>query len=152
MWRNLCRRATCTSWTRFALPSQKSLLHPGSLPGHAASAAPAMSHGNPCVSATTALQDSEDDVARPQETQEVHEPAVPKLPGLTNGSVSGHGGVRQAPEQAPAAQRAQQAHRAEPVLRMDYDALPKPTPYPLEGDVIAYCLLHIGTDWTPQVT
>ena len=34
---------------------------------------------------------------------------------------------------------------------MNYDALPKPQLYPLEGDVIAYRLLHIGADWTPQV-
>ena len=42
----------------------------------------------------------------------------------------------------------QQAHEA---ASMDYDSLPRPSPYPLEGDVIAYRLLHIGADWTPQV-
>lgn len=45
-------------------------------------------------------------------------------------------------------QHGQVAHHA---ASMDYDALPKPSLYPLEGDIIAYCLLHIGSDWTPQV-
>ena len=150
-WRSSCRRATCTSWTRCALPSQESFRHPGVLPSHAAECRACHESGRLCVSAPNALQDSEDNVARPRETQEVHEPAVPKLAGLTNGGISRHVS-RQAPEPAPATQRAQQAHRAEPVLPMDYKALPKPSPYPLEGDVIAYRLLHIGADWTPQVT
>ena len=45
-------------------------------------------------------------------------------------------------------QQPQQSHEA---ASMDYDSLPRPSPYPLEGDVIAYRLLHIGADWTPQV-
>ena len=45
-------------------------------------------------------------------------------------------------------QQPQQSHQA---ASMNYDSLPRPLPYPLEGDVIAYRLLHIGADWTPQV-
>jgi hypothetical protein len=45
-------------------------------------------------------------------------------------------------------QQPQQSHQA---ASIDYDLLPRPSPYPLEGDVIAYRLLHVGADWTPQV-
>jgi len=51
-------------------------------------------------------------------------------------------------EHAKQDQHGQVAHHA---ASMDYDALPKPSLYPLEGDIIAYRLLHIGSDWTPQV-
>lgn len=38
-----------------------------------------------------------------------------------------------------------------PVTDAEFEALPRPQPLPFEGDIIAYRLLHIGSDWTPQV-
>ena len=38
-----------------------------------------------------------------------------------------------------------------PCTDVEFEALPRPQPVPLEGDIIGYRLLHIGTDWTPQV-
>lgn len=55
--------------------------------------------------------------------------------------------LRQA-QQPKQAQHMQQVQRA---ASKDYNALPRPSPYPLEGDIIAYRLLHISADWTPQV-
>ncbi len=40
---------------------------------------------------------------------------------------------------------------AGPLADVEFEALPKPEPHVIEGDVIAYRLLHIGDDWTPQV-
>lgn len=40
---------------------------------------------------------------------------------------------------------------AGPLADAEFEALQKPEPHVLEGDVIAYRLLHIGDDWTPQV-
>ena len=60
----------------------------------------------------------------------------------------------QAPEQArsaPQAQHTQQSKQAQQEKRVDYEMMPRPSPYPLEGDLIAYRLLHIGDDWSPQV-
>ncbi|CAL8464633.1 g4168 [Coccomyxa elongata] len=39
-----------------------------------------------------------------------------------------------------------------PLADAEFEALPKPEPHVMEGDVIAYRLLHIGDDWTPQVS
>ncbi len=33
-----------------------------------------------------------------------------------------------------------------------FEALPRPELQPMEGDVIAYRILHIGPDWTPEVS
>lgn len=39
-----------------------------------------------------------------------------------------------------------------PSTDAEFEALPKPQPYAIEGDFIGYRLLHIGADWTPQVS
>ena len=60
----------------------------------------------------------------------------------------------QAPGQAqtaPQAQHRPEAQQAQQAKRVDYEKMPRPSPYPLEGDLIAYRLLHIGADWSPQV-
>ena len=60
----------------------------------------------------------------------------------------------QAPGQAHSALQAQHRQAAQPAQqksRVDYELLPRVAPYPLEGDIIAYRLLHIGADWSPQV-
>ncbi|BDA49487.1 probable coilin at C-terminar half [Coccomyxa sp. Obi] len=41
---------------------------------------------------------------------------------------------------------------AGPQADAEFEALQKPDPHVMEGDVIAYRLLHIGDDWTPQVS
>ena len=38
-----------------------------------------------------------------------------------------------------------------PLANAEFEALQKPEPHVMEGDIIAYRLLHIGDDWTPQV-
>ena len=96
------------------------------------------------------MQDAEEDVSTAQGARLVQDEAVPQLSRLPNGV--NDGGVQQRPEQAPVTQHAQQAHQMRQLVPVDYDSLPKPSPYPLEGDIIAYRLLHIGADWTPQVT
>ena len=35
---------------------------------------------------------------------------------------------------------------------IDFEGLLRPEPWPVQGDIIAYRLLHIGADWTPQVS
>lgn len=98
----------------------------------------------------TALQGSEEDAPMAQEARAILQQTAQKPPAATNGTVSSHI-PRQRPEQALVRERTQPAPRVQRTPHVDYDALPKPQPYPLEGDVIAYRLLHIGADWTPQV-
>ena len=52
---------------------------------------------------------------------------------------------------APQAQQKQETQQDQREKRVDYEKMPRPSPYPLEGDTIAYRLLHIGADWSPQV-
>ena len=98
----------------------------------------------------TALQDSDNDVSRAQKAPAVHQQAA-QMPSAATVGITSSQKSQQRPGQGPVRERAQPPPQVEHRLRVDYDALPKPQPYPLEGDVIAYRLLHIGADWTPQV-
>jgi hypothetical protein len=54
------------------------------------------------------------------------------------------------PLTAEAARQGREAANGGPTEPAQFEALPRPEPRPLEGDVIAYRILHIGADWTPQ--
>ena len=99
------------------------------------------------------LQDSEGDMLLAKEgTPEHAAEAQSEQQGL---NVRQGGGVTQSTErqaeQSRKMQPVQQPQQSHQAASINYDSLPRPSPYPLEGDVIAYRLLHIGADWTPQV-
>ena len=76
--------------------------------------------------------------------------------GQTVAAIGGYAAYvpKEMPGQAHSAQQGQQrreAQQPQQEKRVDYERMPRPSPYPLEGDIIAYRLLHIGADWSPQV-
>ncbi|CAK0787640.1 hypothetical protein CVIRNUC_010862 [Coccomyxa viridis] len=95
--------------------------------------------------------------------EEADMPEVPESSGQHSreqeGQAANGGYAAYVPEQAPGqahsaaqAQHRQTAQPAQQKSRVDYELLPRVAPYPLEGDIIAYRLLHIGADWSPQVS
>lgn len=99
------------------------------------------------------LEDEEANMPEPPESSDQQNWEREGQTAAANGGYAAHL-PEQVPRQAQSAQQAQQrqvAQQAQHEKRVDYENMPRPSPYPLEGDTIAYRLLHIGADWSPQV-
>ena len=105
------------------------------------------------LTGATMLQDEEADMPEMPEGSGQQDWGQEGQAAAANGGYTASA-LEQVPRQARCAQQAQLTQQTEQVhqgKKVDYEKMPRPSPYPLEGDIIAYRLLHIGSDWSPQV-